>query len=364
MTETISMREIAKQTEAVKKYPNFLKWGEDGVLEIYADHHMLSSVRKCEAYFEEAILNRLNTKGRSFALEFGQFFHEAMEFFYRAHRDNWQSVFVGSEVPRAKFSEFPSYTVVQNCVNWIQVCKDLWDYKYKMEEFATFKQYKNLGGWLGVAQLLLEYYLTHTNGAERLRVVGWELGFGRNREVPIIAKSTITFPFRAYLTGRIDLIVDDGIRIGPLDHKTTSYFDGSESQSYKPHEGMLGYAYAIRTIMGEEFLKQGKACNGVIINHISLKAMKVQEDRFKRGFKSWTPEEFDAFVLRQQRSFQRLYEIAVLGRTPDWNTEVCRMMWFRDCPFAALHEVTPSSRDTVLNQFYEIKEAWQPYKDK
>ena len=45
----------------------------------------------------------------------------------------------------------------------------------------------------------------------------------------------------ASFTGRIDLLVDNGTKIGPVDHKSTACFDGYESNDFDPHEGITGY---------------------------------------------------------------------------------------------------------------------------
>ncbi len=334
---------------AVEKYPNLMSFAPDGVLELYADNHVLNSLRLCEGYFTESIMNRLQGRGRSWSLTFGQWLHKMMEYFYAGHKDDWQGKW-----------EYQGVKVTQDATQFIRLAQIEWE-NYQMEEFATFKQYAALQGFTGASLLLLQYFNLHTQGNERLRVVGAELSFGRNREVPIIAEASGYTPYRAYLTGRIDIVVDDGNHIGPLDHKTTAYFDGTEGQDFKPHDGMCGYTYALNALIEPELKAKGRKCNTVIINHICLKDQKDPMKRFKRSFKSYTDAEFAEYVTRQQRTFRKLYELVCLDAKPDWNTTLCTMMYYHDCPFKALHEVSPASRDTVINQFYQLGPAWNPY---
>jgi hypothetical protein len=349
--------------KAVEQHPNIFTLAEDGVLEIYADNHMLSSLRTCEGYFVEGIINRIQGRGRGWSLTFGIWMHQMMEYFYQAHKEDWQGEWnFRREIFDAdgKLALAEGLKFQQNPQNFIQLGQLEWT-AANMDEFAEFKQYKALRGFQGAALLLLQYYTCHANGQERLRIVGAELSFGRNREVPIVVTHTLQYPFRAYLTGRVDLVVDNGIVIGPLDHKTTAYFDGTEGSSYKPHDGMCGYTYALNTLMGDKFLAEGKKVNTVVVNHICLKEQKTPEERFKRTFKSYTDAEFNEYVLRMRRTFGKLYSLVCLEEAADWNTSVCTMMYYHDCPFKAIHEVSPASRQSVIEQFYQIGPAWNPY---
>ena len=340
--------------KAVEKHPNFLSFSPvDGVLEIYVDNHVLNSLRMCEGYFVESILNRIQGRGRSWNLTFGQWFHKMMEYFYQGHKEDWKGVWETA-------FEHGNYRLSQDIINFIMLAEFEWK-ALEMDEFASFKQYKALDGFKGASLLLLQYFNLHTQGNERLRVVGSELSFGRNREIPLVAVANPGAPYRAYLTGRIDIVIDTGDHIGPLDHKTTAYFDGTEGQGFKPHDGMCGYAYALNTLIEPELKKQGRKCNTVIINHICLKDQKDPALRFKRSFKSYTDAEFDEYVSRQQRTIAKLYDIVCLNAKPDWNTMLCTMMYYHDCPYKSIHEVSPASRDTVINQFYQIGPAWNPY---
>src|SRR6266850_468086 len=77
--------------QAASKYSWIKISKEDGVTELYCDHHMLQAVRLCEAYFVEYLLNQTQQKGRFWSLEFGTWFHKCMEWFDEAESHNWNS---------------------------------------------------------------------------------------------------------------------------------------------------------------------------------------------------------------------------------------------------------------------------------
>src|SRR5271165_6231715 len=111
-------------SQLVQKYPNFLKLGQDGVLEIYLDNQMLSDYRKCPGIFVERYLNNKRFKGgRAWSLEFGQYVHHCLDYYYKAHEENW-----------AKQFQFDDKETIQDAVNFMAVCCYLWN-KYDLDYF-------------------------------------------------------------------------------------------------------------------------------------------------------------------------------------------------------------------------------------
>lgn len=348
---------------AIKNYPNLFAMGEDGVLEIYADNHILSSYRKCPGYFVESIMNRRGTKGRQWSLEFGQYFHKIMEYFYKAQKEEWKGIFC-EVVPKIEGAILLENCPEQNLQNLLALVNIYW-YMYDLDAFKDHPSCKKLGGLIGATNLFLQYYLQHYQ-VERLRVVGTELSFGRAKEVPIHDDNTWCLldgdcvRVRMYYCGRIDLVVDDGTIIGPMDHKTTSYFDGSEGSEFKPHDGMQGYVYAFQRMLPENLRAQGRTCNSIYINHVSIKTEeKDGRGRFKHSIKSYTPAEMEEWRLRQVRTFTDIYRHIILEEPIYWNTEACgRWFGFSDCPYKQLHEAAPLSREAIAKSNYVTIEAW------
>jgi hypothetical protein len=373
-------------SELAKKF-NFVKVGEDGIPEFYCDHSLLSSLRVCESYFMLSHIENRRFVSRNWNLEFGQWLHSTLEVFYwheynKLHKINNPDFKTKNDDPE----DYKSISKGKFLACGLQ----LWD-DMKMEEFkGKHKAFETLKGVIGAAKLLSDYWTVYGDGKERLRVVGIELPFGRDKEVPIVDTHISATEFgdnyswysgiyRAFLTGRIDLMVDDLISIMPFDHKSTAFFDGSESVKFTPHDGMMGYAYAADKLVRRLF--SNKRVSKVLVNHIALNdnSSKVDKEassgkakdfrvydfepsrRFTRTPISYTPEQLEEYRLRQAASFDVLYQLLVLERPPQWNTGSCNNMYYRECPFKALHAQTPKQREDTLRNMYRLVEQWNPF---
>lgn len=330
--------------EAAKKYPTIVGISDEGVLELYADHHMLSSLRTCEGLFTESIINNLTPKGgRSWYLDMGVWFHSALEIFYE-------------ELKNGKNISLPEW-VERSMLLWVSM---------NMNLFVNASGYKTLGGATGAVGLLTDYWKMYGDGKENLKIIGTELAFGRGKEVPI---GQLWMPLdgreiECYYTGRMDDIVDDGFFIQPFDTKTKSRFDGNEATAYKPHEGMCGYVYSLQHMLRRYFPDNHKPCNRVLINHVQISPPKdgLHVLRFKRHPVVFSPAELEAWRVRQLSSFQKLYELLILERTPDWQTGYCNNLFGSSCPYKTLHSYDNINRAGIISANYETKPAWNPYK--
>lgn len=359
-------------TELVTMHPHIFALGKDGVLEMYVDHHMLSTMRTCEAKFYEEQLAHVGTRTqRYFSLEFGMWMHECLEVYYK--------FFKASQHP----PELDS---------WMKFCLGLWK-DYDIDYFAPAlgtltkdmygdaKKYYSFCKWApqeAVARFLVQYYAFYMD--QRMRVVDTEISFGKAREVPLgaILGSDDRYPYvglteegiRCYLTGRIDLLVDNGTKIGPVDHKSTARFDGYESNDFDPHEGITGYIFATDRILAlnaESALdtsgKIPKICRDGWIYHISL---ADSEPRFKPTYVHKTSQQLEEYRMRQLKTCRRIYELAALSKTLEsygqieFNANICNNIYNSPCPFRELHRQPFIQREGTINQFYEIKPAWDP----
>lgn len=385
-----TIQEKENITKAIEKY-NFIKMSDDGVVEIYADHHMLNTLRTCEAKFELEILDNVIPKGRVWPLSFGIFFHQCMEWFDEAEDKNftgeWDVAF-DIELKIAKqwgvdILSDNAFVMIHNITKesktlliftqinhatWIARCRKFW-VENKLDEFNELPGYKELNGWPGAMAILMQYWDKYGKGQERFRTVGNELCFGRDKEVPILI-DPIKYkwaPFRCYLTGRIDRVVDNGTIIGPMDRKTHRYLTGKELDKYKPHDAFVGYVYALRQILPQFTDKNGKVrkCNGVIVDMIQLKEVTDKtknQQRFMRAYREYYDSEFVEFVDRQISSFAMLYQMVVQHRPAQWNTAACHNQFFRNCPYKLLHEQTIAGRESILNSCYQQREKrWTPF---
>lgn len=338
--------------QACVKYPHIFQMGNDGVPEIYADNHILSHLRLCEAFFVESFLNNLHQKGeRSWSLEFGVWFHKVMEAFYTG---------------KAKIKEKEYF--IRDCSDLVTYAADIWislDMTYFNTKPEYYKVCAKIGGMTGAIQLVVDYWRMYGEGRDTLKVIGTELSFGRGKEVPITHDFIKTqpepqdLPFRAYYCGRMDAIGDNSASIFPVDHKTTSTINPlTTGRDFKPHDGMQGYVYALSKIATTYFPSLQRTCNKAMVNHVQVNYSADYTKRFKRTPLHYSPLELEAWRVRQIRSFRKLWEIAVEEQQPDWNTNTCHDIYNYPCPFRLLHEQDPVNRNSYLQAHYVQIEPW------
>lgn len=342
--------------------PDFLHWNPtEGCYELYCDHYMLSALRKCEAYFVESVLNRI-VRGRAWSLDFGIFVHSCVEYMYSPPTKRiltWKQQFNSTQVtidtthPYCSAPELVDYGAV------------LWQKMKFMEFHNGHRQFKAFGGFSGVTKLLLNYWQCYGESREPLKIIATECPFGREKEVYLGEIRINGITVKCYYSGRIDIIVDDGISLGVMDTKTTNRFDGDEITSFLPHEGMMGYVFALREIITKFFPdQQVKPCNRLIINHIQVSDARQWRDRFKRTPLTFTFDQLEEWRIRQLSTFKRVFELVQEQRVPDWNTEICsRFYYASDCPYKELHRQSPKEREIIKKAQYIQLEKWSPYKD-
>lgn len=329
--------------ELVSKY-HWLKIGDDGVLEMYLDHHALSSFRMCEGYFELSIMANIRAVSRSWNLEFGIIFHKMVELFYI---DKKADVF--------------------ELNTWLSKGIELWRLS-RMDEFETHKMYKVLGGAYGFIAMMGQYANHFANEVDRLRVIGIEITFGKKKECvlgsfEVEGAYETTDSVRCYLTGRIDFLMDSGSAIGPLDHKTTAFFKGNPSESYDPQEGMTGYVFAAQHIIKHSFpeLMQNRKVDRIWMNFAQVTPDADAMKRFRRVPLYKTEYQLEEYRKRQLRTFHKIYDMLVLGERPDWNTSTCNNMFFSPCPYKELHSQNNGSNMlTILNNNFVVSKEWNP----
>jgi hypothetical protein len=132
---------------------------------------MLSGARNCEAHFYLSHLLNLQPRyvgghRKPWFFDFGEFLHKCLESFYNSY----------------KRTKNPPDTTW-----WMEQCKSYW-LEMKMDEYGLDTAYKadktkfeDIGGWPGVAGLLIEYYAYYMS--LRVRIIDTEITFGHGKEV-------------------------------------------------------------------------------------------------------------------------------------------------------------------------------------
>jgi hypothetical protein len=335
---------------------HWLKIADDGVPELYLDHHSMSMFRNCEEYFMLTMVQGIGTKGRIWFLEFGIVFHTTIEEYYNRRE--------------AKTFELWNWLAFAERL-WLENDLEFWDGRnfIKDGKKQPHKGYKDLGGLPGFKAMLMTYVSYFATENDHFRVIGTELFFGKKKEVSLLEDSTLYSyaPFRLYLTGKIDLLMDDGKSIGPMDHKTAGDFRGKSMVSnYEVQEGMTGYLYAaqklVAQVLSPELVIQ-RQINKIWMNFVQVKTPTSGEakERFSRVPIYKTAEQLEQFRQRQIGTASRLFQILNEGRPADWNTMNCNSWMHQECAFKPLHRQGSTSAMQQLIQIeYTKKPIWNP----
>lgn len=286
---------------------------------LIADNHLLATYRACPQHFVNAHVWGWRLKGklvsgveRNWFLDFGVILHSALESYYTHFRE-------------------PNFDLVK----WATVdAAELWR-KAEMKVHEEHKEYQKIGGLNGFVGLLTQYAYTMTPENEHLRVLGTEVSFGRNLEVPLY----IGEAFEMYLAGRMDLIVDDGYFICPMDHKTMGNFYKDPGLKFENDEGPTGYIYALKTVL-KEFLPEDlilkRDCTKILMNLICKNPTADSKERFKRISIRKTTEQLIRYQERMISTGESL--LADMERVAqNWgvarNTQVCQNWMHLQCAY-------------------------------
>lgn len=319
--------------------PHFISIAEDGVYEFYIDHTIMASARMCEARFWLDHVEGYKPKTLPWALDFGTLVHSCLEYFH-AHEMS------GEKLELRAFLEYGA---------------KLWrDGMY--DKYVDLPQFKAVGGFQGFIILLTQYqqyYSPRTN----LKPIALEIPFGRNKEVPILDNPTIFkwAPFRIYLSGKMDIIFDDGRRLGPMDHKTFSMVGKNPMTGYEVQEGMTGYIYAMNYIYKKHFAHLIERDTNVLwLNFILTKGEADLNKKFQRVPLYKTASQLEEYRLRQISTCAKIYQMIIDGRTPDFNASVCTNYWHSVCHYQPVHRLSSKEDQLIILGKDFKKEIWNP----
>jgi hypothetical protein len=329
-----------------------------GEYDLFLDNHMMQTFRACPQRFKYEFVDGLSPKGKDGAgfwfLDFGIVFHAAMEYYY-------------PNLERCSTPEGGAHFIQQ-------YLPELWNMAAMTEKYSEDDRCKKLGGLRGFQQLLAAYITLYNRSTERFRVVGSEIAFGRDKQVPLgvvdYELGDTLVKFNVYLSGKLDLLVDNGNEICPLDHKTARNFGGKNPlENYEIADGMTGYVYATNAIvqnMGLE--KQGVPlrCNKILMNFAQVEPpAKGSLERFKRLPLYKTDWQLSQY---QDRMMHTVGEIMVHITRGDevwfFNDRSCKHWMFSTCMFYEMDRA--GSYDQLVNiktQMFDSGQYWNPERE-
>jgi PD-(D/E)XK nuclease superfamily len=312
----------------------WLRYDEEaGRLIFTVDNTLLSDYRACAQHFIRLYVEGWRPKNinsgapeRNWALDFGTLFHRMMEHYYKHFRD--------------ENFDLNSFAIATASAEWMAM---------DMNVHLQHKECQAMGGYPGFAGMLIQYATQFKAENEHIRVLATEVAFGKNKEVPLYVFDTpkpqrssisdLWSPADIYLSGRLDIIADDGYHILPLDHKTMGSFRGDPLVRFINDDGPTGYIYALNTILPSivppEFILK-RECNQISMNLIS-KAVPKEGSRFKRLPIRKSTAQLEAYRQRTVNTCNRLLAdldsyVRALGVPRD--TSHCSNWYFKTCYYA------------------------------
>jgi hypothetical protein len=232
-----------------------------------------------------------------------------------------------------------------------------------------------MGGYPGFAGMLIQYATQFKAENERMNILATEVPFGKNKEVPIF--QNIYLPDRThesmgsipgyyceadiFLSGRLDIIADDGYHILPIDHKTMGRFQGDPLNRFVNDDGPTGYIYALNTILPTiipEDLLLKRQCNQIQMNLIS-KAVPKEGSRFKRLSLYKSTDQLEAYRLRTIQTVNHMLsdlELYIRGIGVPRDTSKCSNWYFNTCTFMDVHRQASKDAElaTLQNGFIKL----------
>ena len=316
---------------------------EEQKLTLIVDNHLMGLYRECPQHFFHAAVNGLAAKSplqvdgqaRIWFLDFGVVLHKMIELYYRDFR-------------KPDF-DVNKWAFERGAAEW---------YKMRMDDHAEHKEYKLIGGLPGFMGLLFQFGTVFTPQNEKLRVIAQEVSFGRRGEVPLYRGEGLDI----FLAGRMDLVVDDGYFIGPMDHKSMGSFRGDPGLQFETEEGPTGYIYAMSKILPsivpeDQFLKRD--CSKILMNLISKKPTDTPSDRFRRVPVRKTLQQLYEYEQRMIQTGKRMVEDMeefVIGLPPRRNTAACTNWHMYPCKYRDIcrQGSSPGIVATIKNGFIQV----------
>ena len=348
MTPTAQAISLEKIKFLCKRY-HWLQWDEENQeLCMFMDHQMLSTLRMCEQKFVyEHVLNLRPRGHKAWSLVFGAWLHFILQEYYEYNRLN-----DGKLIEINKF---------------LQYCRAKW-LELNLDAYKDEDKYQDISGYDGASALAVSYYAYYHE--QRMRVVATEIPFGFDKEVYLgkfwLEIEYIGIYVKCYLTGRMDLLIDNGHKVGPVDHKHTHIFRGDEWTKYNPQDGITGYIYATDAVIKKFFPDYDRVCRTGWIFHIQGKAPSVNRKtkslnpRFKVTVIDKTDAHLLEYIKRQVETFKRALALLTLSKVPEWTTTSCHNIYNRRCEYVPVDEQDYNNREYIIKQFYHFTEQWNP----
>jgi hypothetical protein len=318
----------------------------DGRMAFYIDATLVKDFNICEQRFFYRHIRNLRSKRlggkevKPFSMAIGGWWSDCMEEMYNQ---------LGSNIALSA-AQIQQIALVAWAANDIDESA-----KAQPDQFDKF-------GDLAGGVLMLQQYYDSQYAIDRStwKVLGTETGFGYKNEVLIGETNKVV----VWWVGKPDLLVIEGDRLLPVDHKTVTKIDGRTISKYKPGPQMPGYCFAVETIA--KSIGVERRVDRCVVNICAREKPSdkprdgKRKPRFVRALPQYTKEEITEFRTQMLRVGERLRHCLM---TQDWlwRDSACHNIYMRPCEYLQVCSNTPMSRDIVLASSFEYSPPWRPY---
>lgn len=268
------------------------------------DSSVLNTFEKCPTLMKLQYIDNYRLRGvKNIALEKGDLLHVGLKHYYSQKRDkkDWSSSL----------------------------------------QFATEKLQK-YSIRLGLdTQTIEEVSLTLVSYAEFYRFEKWEI---IEIERPFRLVIYEDEELRIILQGRIDLMVDTGQVIIPVDHKSES----RKSEAIALSNQFMAYTYAAKA-------------NNIIINKIGFQKSLAASEKYYRTMLSYDDDNLDEWREELIFKTRELLGYAEVNWFPHRYSS-CQDKYGK-CMFHDVCHTHRAAREVRLNGMFEVSEPWDPFKD-
>lgn len=295
----------------------------------FFDNSMLDSFRVCPRKFYFSHIRHFQTAGMRAPLTFGSSIHSALDFIW------------------SEFNNMNRDQLLEGAmVNFMKVwMKDGLD---KVDEFDLYP--RTPGRAISILEEYIERYAHFLGSIELIAV-----------ESPFIVPLFLEDETVGYV-GKLDKIFSDRYGVQFCDHKTSSTFGPSWTNSFSPNGQMDGYLHAGHTSYGDSF--HGILIDGLLVNKTKIDLLRIPIQRQAAQVDAWSWEVSDLIDLIELNE-ERLVEyrnsperLNYLPAFPKCTTSCTQ--YFGTCPYHELCRFWDNPDHHVIPDNF-VERKWEPF---
>jgi hypothetical protein len=295
------------------------------------DNFALTMHQTCPAKYDLRMNEGWTSRRRSGALGFGSCLHEGLAAWYRTH-DLGQALYA---------------------------INDKWPESMPIDDFRTKEK---------CVSTMIEYVKQYPSetwtvvGAPENPVIEVPFTLDTGMYLPCaecqIVEDTPEFRYEAVCTncghdrehieygGIYDMLIEFGVKLFVVDHKTTSVMGSGYFRQFKPNNQMTGYIWAASKLSGEPV-------SGALINAVGI--YKAGKTKFEREITSRSPIAIDSWMQDVYTECCNIQYHNIHGHWPK-RTNACTLYGL--CEYHSVHELDHPTEQAKMLEMSYVRDKW------